>query len=167
LLLSLSVSASKQLAGALNGESQAMQQSRDVLLVVAHPEVLLDPVLHHGTVPHAGGEASSLRTRLDDLLELRQLLVAQTVRSPGCTASPEPLNTVDVIPTDPLLDGGQGHVQLLGQLRRRLAVDVAEHRAPASPGCQVGLRCRLLEKLVQLHQLLRCPLRFAYRLAIL
>ncbi len=54
LLLSLGVSASKQLAGALNGESQAMQQSTDVLLVVVHTEVLLDPVLHHGTVPHAG-----------------------------------------------------------------------------------------------------------------
>jgi hypothetical protein len=144
-----------------------MQQSRDVLLVVAHTEVLLDPVLHHGAVPHAGGEASSLRTVLDDLLELRQLPVAQTVRSPGRTASPEPLNTVDVIPTDPLVHGGQGHVQLLGQLRRRLAVDVAEHRAPASPGCQVGLRCRLLSKLVQLRQLVRCALRFAYHLAIL
>ena len=144
-----------------------MQQSRDVLLVVVHTEVLLDPVLHHGPVPHACGEAGSLGTGPDDLLEPRQLFVGQTVRGARRTASPEPLNAVDVIPTDPLLDGGQGHVQLLGQLRRRLAMDVAEHRPTAPPCCQVGLRDGLVEKLFQLHELLLSPLGFTYRLAIL
>lgn len=65
-----------------------MQQSWDVLLVIVHAEIRLDPMLHHRAVPHPSGEARSLWASLDNLLEPRQLLVAQSMRRPRREASP-------------------------------------------------------------------------------
>ena len=107
MLLSLGVSAGKQLSGTLYGETEPVQQPWNVLLVVGHAKVHFDPVLDHWTVPHPSSEARCLRAAPNDLPEMRQLLVAQAVRSAGGAASPKPLNTLGVIPTNPLLDGGR------------------------------------------------------------
>lgn len=144
-----------------------MQQSRDVLLVVVHAEIRLDPVLDHRPVPYPGGEPRRLRASFDNVLELRQLSIGQPVCGPGRRARPKPLHPIHIVPGDPLFHRRQRHVELPGQLRDRLAEDVPEHRTTAPPGCQVGLRDGLLKKLLQLQELLLSALRLAYRMAIL
>jgi len=166
LLLGLSVGARKQLARTLHRKPEAVKQSGDVLLVVADAEVVFDPVLHHRSVPHASRESRCLRTCLDDLLELLQLLVGHAARRAGRGASPEPLHALHVVPADPLLDGGQRHIQIDRHLRHRPALEVAQHCAPSAPRCQVRLRLGLSDELPELFEFLRCSLRVAYRMAI-
>ncbi len=110
-----------------------------MLLVIVHAEVFLDPELEHRTVPNPTTEAGSLWASLDDLLELCQLLIAQAHRWPWRIPCPQPLHPSNVVPTNPLFDSRQGHVEFDWQLSCRLAMNIAQHCTAPTPCPKVGL----------------------------
>ena len=78
--MSLEIGGGEALAGALNGEAELMQQSRNVLRVVVHAEALLDPLADKRSGPHTRLEPGRERPSLDDTRHLGSLLVRQAGR---------------------------------------------------------------------------------------
>lgn len=123
-----------------------MQQSRDMMVVVAHPNSAPDNFANHRSGPYAtlkaGGHGSCLGQRNQLLLLVRQSRFA--------TRSFPWAQTVGALRFDPMhsaIDGASRDVELCGLTNDTAAVEAAQHGPCPPPSLQISIyfasRCNL------------------------
>jgi hypothetical protein len=132
-----------------------MKQPRNVLRMVVHAKLLLNPLADERPGPHARLKPRGLRARLDDASDLLALLDAQSRRAPGQRARPQPVSPLRVVPGGPLRDGGSIDADLLGHVDGATTLDVAQHALGAAPHRQLFQNRRFMQKLPQSPDLRR------------
>jgi hypothetical protein len=135
--LSCEVGASEALARPLHREAELMKQPRNVLRVVVHAELLLDPLADKRSSPHPRLKTGGLRTGFDDTRDFRALLIAQSRRATGQQSGTQAVSPFRVVPTDPFRDGRTVDAHLLGQVDGAAPFHVAQHALCAPPHRQV------------------------------
>ncbi len=136
--LGLGIRASEPLARTLHGEPHPAQQSRNVVIVVAHTKAAPDEIADHRTGPHPAREARRLRTGLDHGRELRLLRLAQAWRRSWSFGIPEPFGPHGLVPLKPAIDGAPRHFECFAQGDDLLPIEVAQDGLGSPPGPQVG-----------------------------
>lgn len=120
-------------ARSLNREAELVEESWDVMVVVADAELPADQLADHGAGPNTRGEAGCLRAALDEGYQHRPLAEVELGRGAGRRPGAKAVDTVGVIAKQPLVDARARDAERVDEVEHALAVDVREHRARSPP----------------------------------
>jgi len=132
VLLRQRIGARQALARSLHREAELVQQPRDVVVVVADAEALLDQVADHRPGPHAALIAGSQRSGLDHRRQCGALQLGQPRRRARRHAREQAINAERLVPLEPPIHRASRDSGLFGEIHHPPLVDVPKHR-PASP----------------------------------
>lgn len=110
-----------------------MKDPRNVLWVVLHAEVLLDPLADQRTGPDTRRKSRSLRSCFNDPNQLLALLLRKSARSTRQGSRAQTLSALSVVPCDPLGHSRTIDLQLCRHRDRGAALGVPKHGLGAAP----------------------------------
>jgi hypothetical protein len=160
MLLCQSIGTRQAFARTLHGEAELVQQPRDVVVVVAHAEPLLDQVADHRPGPHATLVPSGQRACFDDGCQLGTLRFGQPWLRAGRDPRDQAIDAERLVPLKPSIHRAARHPNLGGEVHHATLVEVPEHGTTSPPAVQVPTLLGGLDEPLQL--LARCrrpPLR--------
>jgi hypothetical protein len=144
-------------------EAELVQQPRDVVVVIANPESLLDQVADHRSGPHPALVARRKWAGLDDGRQLRALLFRELRRRPRGNPGHEPLDPERLVPLEPAIHRAPRHSDFRREVDHAPVFQVAKDCAASPPTVQVPTFLRSIDKPPQLLERRRRASRRADR----
>jgi hypothetical protein len=121
----------------LNGEAELVQQSRDVVVVIADTKPRGDEVTNHRSCPHTACVSGNAWSVLDESRQLGALGFVELGRGAWGLAGQQTFDTERFVPSEPTIDRTARHTELAGEYNDAPALDVSEDRPGASPNIKV------------------------------
>ena len=157
MLLRERVGTSQTLARALHREAELVQEPRDVMVVVAHAEALLDQVADHRAGPHTALVPNRQRSRLDHRGQLRALRIRQSRRRTRRDPREQALDAERFVPLQPPIDRSACDSGFFGKIDHPPLVQIPENRPASPPAIQIPSFLGRLDESKQLAARRRRP----------